>query len=136
MPSYRTAFPSKYLKAEDLGTSRPIVTIATIDFEMVGPGQDQARKLVAHFEEPIKPLVLNLINSATIAEVVGSDDYESWLGHRIQLYAAKTEFQGKRVPCIRVCAPPAKPIGRAVPRPAAPPNDPASDQDVESEVGF
>ena len=107
MPSYKTAFPSKFIKADDLDTTRPIGTITTVDFEDVGAGQNKDRKLVAHFtESTLKPLVLNLINSDTIAELAGTDDYEEWVGCRIQLFATKTEFQGKRVPCIRICAPP------------------------------
>ena len=102
MPSYKTAFPSKFIKAENLGTTRPIGTIGTVDFEDVGAGQNKDRKLVVHFTEPdLKPLVLNLINSDTISELAATDDYEQWPGCRIQLFATKTEFQGKRVPCIR-----------------------------------
>ena len=107
MPSYKTAFPSKYLKAEDLGTTRPIGTIESVDFEEVGTGQKKDRKLVVHFRErTLKPLVLNLINSDTIAEIAGTEDYEEWPETRIVLYATKTEFQGKRVPCVRLEAPP------------------------------
>jgi hypothetical protein len=107
MPSYKTAFPSKFIKAEDLGTTRPIGTIASVDFEDVGAGANKDRKLVLHFEgDLLKPLVLNMINSDTIAELADSDDYETWPGCRLQLFATKTEFQGKRVPCIRICAPP------------------------------
>lgn len=111
MPSYRTAFPSKYVKADDLGTTRPVGTIGTVNFEDVGTGAKQERKLVVHFEEAtLKSLVLNLINSDTIAEITGTEDYEQWPGHKIQLFATKTEFKGTRVPCTRVCAPPkAKP---------------------------
>src|SRR5687767_14852330 len=103
MPSYRTAFPSKFIKADDLHGTRPVGTIANVDFEDVGAGANKDRKLVAHFvEEPtIKPLVLNMINSDTIAEIAGTDDYARWGGVKIQLFASKTEFQGKRVACIR-----------------------------------
>jgi hypothetical protein len=111
MPSYKTAFPSKFLKADDLGTTRPIGTIHSVDFEDVGTGHTKDRKLVVRFEEPtLKPLVLNLVNSDTIAGLAGTNNYERWPGCRMLLFATKTEFQGKRVPCIRICAPPnAKP---------------------------
>jgi len=106
MPNYRTVFPSKYMKAEDLGATRPIGTIASVEPEDIGAGQDKTRKLVVCFVEPtLKPLALNRINCDTIAELAGSEDYETWPGCRIQLFATKTEFQGKRVPCIRICAP-------------------------------
>lgn len=116
MPNYKTAFPSKYLKAEDLGTTRPTGTIISVGLELVGNGADQAQKLVAHFAEAgLKPLVLNKINSETIADLAGDEDYEGWVGARVQLYATTTEFQGKRVPCVRLCAAPARPAQRVVP---------------------
>ena len=104
MPSYRKAFPSKFLKADDIAVSQD-VEIKRVAFETVGAGQRQERKLVVHFVELEKGLVLNLINADTIAEITGSDDYESWGGHRITLFPTKTEFQGKRVPCLRITEP-------------------------------
>ena len=47
MPSYRIAFPSKFLKAEDLGNTRPIVTIASVDLEDVGELARVVRELEA-----------------------------------------------------------------------------------------
>lgn len=68
-------------------------------------------------------MVLNLVNSESIAEIAGTDDYEQWPSVRVQLYATKTEFQGKRVPCIRIEAPPT--ARKAAPAPIAeePPGD-------------
>lgn len=104
MSNYHDAFPSKYLKAADVTTPQ-VVTIDSVDFEDVGTGKSQERKLVAHFVSVPKGLVLNLINADTIAEITGTDDYEAWPRHTIELYPTKTEFQGKRVPCLRVCEP-------------------------------
>jgi hypothetical protein len=109
MPSYRTAFPSKYTKADDLGTSRPIGTIANVDFETVGSGANTEQKLVVHFREPLmRPMIMNLVNSDSIAEISGTDDYSKWPGTKVQLYVTKTEFQGKRIPCVRIQAPEGK----------------------------
>ena len=92
------------MKAADV-TSPRAVKIETVDYEDVGTGKQQERKLVAHFVNVVKGLVLNLINSESIAEICGTDDYDKWPGHVIELYPTKTEFQGKRVPCLRVCEP-------------------------------
>jgi hypothetical protein len=108
MSSYKTAFPSKYLKAEDLGATRHLATIQAVSFQDVGTGANQERKLVATFREPgLKPLVLNMINCSSIAEAAGTDEYADWPGTRVLLFAARTEFQGKRVPCVRIDPPPA-----------------------------
>lgn len=138
MPSYKTAFPSKFLKAEDLGTTRPIGSIATVDFEDVGIGPNKDRKLVVHFKEPaLKPLVLNMINGDTIAELADTEDYEQWPGCRLQLFATKTEFQGKRVPCIRIGAPPVPTTKRPTKPSTAPePNDPTPTTDDGEEDVF
>jgi hypothetical protein len=134
MPSFKTAFPSKYLKADDLGPTRPIVTIADVTFEDIGAGGKKERKLVASFREAgIKPLVLNLINCDSITTAAGTDDYEDWPGVRIQLFASKTEFQGKRVPCVRLCAPPPVPTRKAAAAaaPAEPEDVPESNDYAE-----
>jgi hypothetical protein len=105
------AFPSKYLKADDLGTTRPIVTIASVSMQPVGLGADTQDKLVIAFNERgVKPMVLNKINSESIAEIVGSRDTDDWTGQRLQLFVMKVEFSGKRVPGIRVMAPPVAPV--------------------------
>ena len=139
MPSFRIAFPNKYLKADDLGTTRPIGTIATVSLEDVGSGTTLERKLVVTFREStLKGLVLNLINATTIAEIAACDDYDEWLGTRVVLYATRTEFQGKRVPCIRVAAPAPMPPRRTPPTPSVPtpPPEPPDwgDADIDTAV--
>ena len=104
MSNFRDAFPSKYLKAADVTTPQ-VVTMDSVDFADVGTGKSQERKLVAHFVGVPKGLVLNLINSETIAEICGTDDFEKWPSHAIELYPTRTEFQGKRVPCLRIREP-------------------------------
>jgi hypothetical protein len=139
MSTWRNAFPSKHIKADDLANTRPIVTIASVDFESVGTGEKAEDKLVCHFtDDTFKPLVLNMINSETIAEIAGTDQYESWVGVRIQLYATKTEFAGKRVPCIRISEPPTTKPRTPRPVTAAPALDtPSSEVDTNvGDVGF
>ncbi len=118
MTNFRKAFPSKYLKAEDI-TKPSAVEIKSVDFEDIGTGQRQEQKLVAYFVNVPKGLVLNLINSETIAEICGTEEYEQWPGHTITLFPTKTEFQGKRVPCIRISEPPRPPPVSARPPAAA-----------------
>ena len=104
MGNWRKAFPSKYLKAEDL-TRPTLVEIESVGEQDVGSGAQQESKLVVHFVNMTKGLVLNLINASTIAEIAVDDDYDRWPNHVVELYPTRTEFQGKRVPCIRVREP-------------------------------
>ena len=119
MTSFKDAFPSKFMKHPDVETS-PIGTIATVDLESVGMGANAETKLVVRFAEPglNKAFILNRINCDAIAEITKTDDYTKWPGHKIQLVAARTEFQGKRVPCVRVAAPLTKAASRASPQTA------------------
>ena len=128
------AFPSKYLKADDLGTNRPIVTIDRVTLEDVGG--DGEHRPVIRFAGKDKALVCNRTNANIITEVLGSDDTDDWEGKQIRLYATKTEFQGKRVPCIRVDETkvllPAKPKAK----PAPPPPDEDGDAFPDDDAPF
>ncbi len=102
--SYKDAFPSKYLKAEDIPDSQD-VKIKRVGFEDVGYGKDQESKLVAHFVELDKKFVLNLTNADSIAGICRTIDYEAWAGHTITLFSTMTEYKGKPMACIRVREP-------------------------------
>lgn len=106
MRSFRKAFPSKFLKADDLTESSIVATIARVELEDIGQGENVSRKLVAHFTEPgVKPFALNVVNAETIAELAGSEDIDRWPGTEIELFRTRTFFQGQRVPCVRIRAP-------------------------------
>src|SRR3990167_176981 len=114
-------FPSKYLRAADLNGKEPIVTIDHIAVETLGDDS----KPVVYFVGKSKGLVLNKTNWNAIEEIAGQDDSDQWKGVRVKLFMAKVEFQGKRVPAIRVDAPMST-------RPAPPPEpvDALNDSDI------
>ena len=113
-----SAFPSTYLKASDLGSSAPLVTIDRVEVEPVG--RDREMKPVLYFKGKEKGVVLNKTNSNMIATLTGSRDTDDWSGCQVRLYATTTEFGGETVECIRVkgAGPQAKPVPRA-PEPVA-----------------
>ena len=129
MPWYKTAFPGRYFENQDVNTTRPIVTITHVDFAEVGSGADVMRKLVVTFDPDditfatlasptdravavealeLKGWVLNRINCSTLEEITQTDDFEAWVGQRIELYTTRVEFQGKRVLGLRCAAPKSK----------------------------
>jgi hypothetical protein len=117
MANIHDAFPSKYLRATDLGGASPVVTIDRVDFEPVGRTREM--KGVVYFVGKNKGLVLNKTNATKIAEVVGSPETDEWAGGKVQLYATEVEFQGEAVETIRCKAPT---IGRKpAPKPAPAP---------------
>ena len=105
MPKVGDMFSGSYLKASDLQGKRSVVTIDAISQEEVG-GEP---KWILSFRGKEKTLVLNKTNANMIAEITGTDDSDGWAGKQVVLYPAKTDFQGKRVDCIRVDYPVAKP---------------------------
>lgn len=131
MGDIRNAFPSKYLKAADLGKSRPVVTIKNVTMEQVG---DQTLPMLLMVGKD-KGLLLNRTNANMIEEIAGTFETDQWRGVKIQLYATKTDYAGKRVDCIRVEAPQLlAQTAPAAPRVAAPPTPTgwASTADVAS----
>lgn len=103
---------STSLKAEDLQGKKPILTIDRVEIEKFGDD----KKPVLYFIGKEKGMVLNRTNSNTITELMGTAETDAWHGHRIQLITAMVDFQGKRVPAIRVQAP-MMPVAVAAPMP-------------------
>ncbi len=91
-------FPSKYLRAADLNGHEPIVTIDRVVMETLGDD----RKPCVYFKGKDKGVVLNKTNFNAIEDISGEDDTDNWVGVKVKLVTVKVEFQGKRVPAIRI----------------------------------
>lgn len=126
-----TAFPSKYLRAADLGDVQPIVTIARVTVEAVGREQEQ--KPIVYFVGKSKGVVLNKTNSRAIAQIAGSSETDDWEGTQIQLYVATVEFSGESMEAIRVRAPKQ---AKAKPAPKPEPVEPVDDMAGEDNIPF
>jgi autonomous glycyl radical cofactor GrcA len=101
------AFPSRYLQTATVKAKPIVATISDVEMELVGQGADQKRKPVLHLEGE-KPMVLNRTNFETLADAFGDSD--EWPGHKIKVYAIRTQYAGKSIDGLRV-----EPI---VPKPA------------------
>ena len=102
MSDIRNAFPSKYLKANDLQGREVSLTISHIvDSEEVG--QDQ-HKPVIYFKDKQKGLVLNKTNASTIQGLYGHET-DNWPGKEIVLYPTVVDFRGTPTDTIRVRGP-------------------------------
>lgn len=115
------AFPSKYLKASDLGDAQPIVTIDHVAMEEVG--KDKEERPVVYFTGKEKGLILNKTNANKIVQLLHSAVTEEWEGQRIRLYTTETTFGSETVECIRVKAATAG-------KKTAPPPPPDPDDDI------
>ena len=115
------AFPSKYLKAEDLQGRDVAVTISDVKLEEFDGDRGKESKMLIMFKGKSKGLITNKTNARTIAKVLGSDETDDWIGKSIVIGPREIEFQGETVWGIRVSLKaPAQSPAPARPAPAAP----------------
>jgi methyltransferase-like protein len=97
---------SENLKAEDLKEKDASLTVkgwSVKEFDEKNDyGDYKAKKVILSFNETDKTLVLNKTNSYAIADFLGTEDVNVWVGATIVLYKTKTNFGGKMTDCIRV----------------------------------
>lgn len=121
------AFPSNFLKADDLQGKSVTVTIQDVTLEDIGKGHDMQSKLVLTFKGKDKKFVCNKTNSKTIAKLYG-DDTDDWAGNPIIIEPREVEFQGDMVWAIRVSLKkPAGTASKAAPEPE-PENSPEDEE--------
>lgn len=86
------AFPSNFLKSDDIGDKEVMVTISGIEMELM-PG-DEKEKPVLSFKETEKKLVCNITNWDIIEKVTGKDDTDQWIGEKITLVTMQVQKKG------------------------------------------
>jgi hypothetical protein len=97
-------FPSKWLKAEDLGDDDLTVTIKSFSREHFQATAERAAedKPAIFFNEIEKGLILNKTNFKLIVDATGEPDTDNWLGKRIALTVVDVQSFGDVVAAIRV----------------------------------
>jgi hypothetical protein len=127
---------SRYLRKEDCGNGI-LLTIQSVQEEMVGQGASAKKKPILYFVEtitpqgkPIKPMVLNPTNAKLIAQFTGiaTDVERGWVGVKIVAYwnpAVNNPQPGGTPGGISVRAPRNQPARPPIqqPRPVTPMND-------------
>lgn len=80
------------------------LTIASIGEEEMYDAESGGKKkgLAVRFEEKELPMVLNVTNAETIAEVTGTDRLADWIGRKIIVGTSKVKAFGKMHDAIRV----------------------------------
>ena len=110
-------FPSKYLKAADLGGKPLVVKIGSAPLETLksSDGKEQQKIVLYFLGGTKKVLPINATNWDSVCDIAG-DDTDNWPGNTIELYPAKAQLGGKTVDCIRIRAPQ---VAAAAPAPEA-----------------
>ncbi len=123
---------SKFLARADV--SRPIlVTIKSIHEENVAKeGEPVEMKYALTFSNCEKPLILNTTNAQVIAQILASEETDTWTGKQIVLYDdPNVSFGGRLVGGIRVRAPRIK--AAAAPAPAPAPIAPLAEEEEQDD---
>lgn len=94
-------FPSKWVKAEDIGNRRVTVTIAKLTQEEVQQEKGKATAWALWFRGAKKGLLLNKTNADTIASLYGPET-DDWMGKAIDLYTAQVKAFGENHTVVRV----------------------------------
>lgn len=97
-------YPSKYLRGADL--SAPVkVTIAKIQPErLYTPGVGEVDGWVLYCERASKGVVLSKGLALSIAQALGADDTDEWIGKQIVLYPQPMRVAGRDLVAIRARA--------------------------------
>jgi hypothetical protein len=99
------AFPSKWLKPDELKGKPYVLTIDRVGQESMKFNGKSQEKTVVYFKGTNKGLILNLTNFESIEKITGQGDTDDWPGHAIEVYPTTVEMKGVETDCIRVRAP-------------------------------
>ena len=123
---------SKYLKKEDCGEGGLIVTIKGFSHETLKGDHGDEQKVALHFEEDVKPLILNRTNSQLLKTVTGNNIAKEAKGKQIVVYNDPTISFGDRiVGGVRI-----KSANTAAPVAAAPVREPGTDDEPNDPIPF
>jgi hypothetical protein len=93
-------YPSKFLRASDLGGVPLTVTIGGIARDNVGAEP----KVIITFASGEKALIANKTNGNTLCKLFGKET-ANWIGKQIVLVPTEVDFRGDMVEAIRIRAP-------------------------------
>lgn len=122
---------SKYLRKDDVGEDGTILTIAGFSRETVKGDDGDEEKVVMHFVEDVRPMILNKTNSQLLAQITGVRVAGEAKGKKLVVFNdPSVSFGGKITGGLRIKRIPGPARAPAAPkaRPAA--REPGSDDDV------
>jgi len=94
---------SKYLTKDDVGEDGMILTIKGVRMETLESDEGNEDKVVLHFQENVKPMVLNRTNAQLIAVATGAKTAGEAKGKKIVVFNDPTvSFGGKITGGLRI----------------------------------
>lgn len=131
---------SNYLKKEDVGEDGMILTIAGFTRATVKGDNGDEDKVVMHFVEEVKPMILNKTNSQLLAKITGASVAGDAKGKKIVVYEDPTVAFGGQlkggIRLKRIPGPARAPAAPAARKPAPAAREPGSDDDFNDDPNF
>ena len=89
-------YPSKYLRGADLGGKYTLVTIARVEMESLYDAQQkmEVKKMVLYFTGKQKGWILSKASAYKVAEIVGSENTDTWKNHELVIFAERRLVYG------------------------------------------
>lgn len=84
------------------GEEKPVMIKSVGQEEVTNPEGGKELCIVAHFQQPEKPLILNKTNCKAIEKISGTPDIERWPGVGIILYVQRVKAFGDLVEAVRI----------------------------------
>ena len=115
---FELLYPSKYLKAADLGDREVTKTIGAVKLEdLEGVDGTKKQKVIVTFKDAKKQWVMPRTCGEALRLMFGKET-NAWTGKRVTLYSRKVDSFGEEVDAVRVRGSPdiKAPIKEVVPR--------------------
>jgi len=105
MPSVHDLKNSKYLTQHDVEPPVVVTFQAYREENVAQDGENADPKYIFKFRELDKPLVMNFTNGSLVESILGTDDFDQWMGKEVVLYRDPTiSFGGRITGGIRIRA--------------------------------
>lgn len=105
MPNVNDLKSNKFITKNDVDPDMLVTIKGYEEMNVAMESQSPDMKWCLLFKELDKPLILNITNGQLIAAILGSSEFDHWIGKEIVLYNDKTVmFAGKLTGGIRVRA--------------------------------
>ena len=112
------SFNSNYIGGWTFADGDKVFTIKDVHEQNVRSEKNQSgeEKMCIYFEETDKPMILNSTNNDTIAAVIGSPNFDDWIGKKILIGTEKVKAFGDIWDAVRVRLekPTTKPNGKPI----------------------
>ena len=116
--NFELLYPSKYVKASDLGTKDVTKTIKAVKLEeLEGVDGTKKAKVIVYFSDSQKMWVMPRTCGESLRVMFGKET-NNWIGKRVTLFSKKVDSFGEEVDAVRVKGSPdiKEPMKEVVPR--------------------